>query len=212
MVDHGSLSWATLAALGAFHGVNPGMGWLFAVALGMQERRRSAVWHALLPLAAGHALAVAAAIVLAILAGAIVPLQYLRWLVAVVLIVFAATCLLRHRHPRWASMNVGMGRLTLWSFLMASAHGAGLMVVPVFLGMSMAASHHSGHAMLSSADGTTALLATVVHAASYLLVTAVIAILVFEKLGVAMLRKAWFNLDFLWAIALGGTGLMTLLL
>ncbi len=211
MLDQSSLSWATLVALGAFHGVNPGMGWLFAVALGMQERRRAAVWQALLPLATGHALAVAATMALAILAGAVVPLQYLRWLVAVVLIVFAASCLLRHRHPRWASMNVGMGRLTLWSFLMASAHGAGLMVVPVFLGMSMAAGHHSGHAMLGFGDGTTALLATAVHAAGYLLVTGLIAILVFEKLGLAMLRKAWFNLDLLWAIALGGTGLMTLL-
>jgi hypothetical protein len=207
-----TMSWALLLALGAFHGVNPGMGWLFAVALGMQERSRSAVWRALLPLGAGHALAVAAAILLAVVVGAILPLHILRWPVAVILVAFGITRLLRHRHPRWASMRVGMGRLTLWSFLMASAHGAGLMVVPVFLGMTMAGAQHSHHAMAASTPATTALLATGVHAAGYLLVTTAVAVLVFEKLGVAMLRKAWFNLDLLWAIALIATGVLTLFL
>ena len=207
-----TVSWVVLFALGAFHGVNPGMGWLFAVALGMQERRRSAVWGALLPLGAGHALAVAAAILLAVLAGAIVPIRYLQWSVGLILIGFGIMCLARHRHPRWASMRVGMGRLTLWSFLMASAHGAGLMVVPLFLGMTMAATHHAHHTMPASTSMTTALLATSLHALGYLLVTAVVAVLVFEKLGLAMLRKAWFNLDLLWGIALTGSGLLTLLL
>jgi hypothetical protein len=212
MIENTTMSWVALLALGAFHGINPGMGWLFAVALGMQERRRSAVWGALLPLGAGHALAVAAAILLAVLAGAIVPIQHLRWPVALVLIVFGITRLVRHHHPRWASMRVGMGRLTLWSFLMASAHGAGLMVVPLFLGLTMAATHHSHHSMPVATSTTTALLATSLHAGAYLLVTAVIAVLVFEKLGLAMLRKAWFNLDLLWGMALGGSGLLTLLL
>jgi hypothetical protein len=210
MNDGMTMSWVALLSLGAFHGVNPGMGWLFAVALGMQERRRGAVLRSLLPLAAGHALAVAAAILVAMAAGAIVPLEYLRWPVALILIAFAAMHLLRHRHPRWASMRVGMGRLTLWSFLMASAHGAGRMVVPVFLGMTMTASHHSHHALPASMYTTTALLATLLHAAGYLLVTAVVAVLVFEKFGVAMLRKAWINLDLLWAIALAATGLVIL--
>jgi hypothetical protein len=182
---------------------------------------------------------VAAALVLAILVGAIVPLHYLRWIVAGILLPLGVICLFRHRHPRWASMRVGVGRLTLWSFLMASAHGAGLMVVPVFLGMSSSTAtvaHH--HAMnmtgavpasaaivpspaeipapatmscsAHTASPSVALLATALHAAGYLVVTALIAFLVYEKLGLAILRKAWFNLDLLWAAALIATGLFSL--
>jgi hypothetical protein len=204
------MSWITLFALGAFHGINPAMGWLFAVALGMQERRSNAVWRAMLPLGAGHGLAVAGAVLVAILAGAMVPMNLLRWSVAAILVLFGISHLVRHRHPAWAQMRVGMGRLTLWSFLMASAHGAGLMVVPVFLGMTMAA--HGSHAMPAPNPTATALLATTLHAAGYLLVTAFVAFLVFKKLGVAVLRKAWFNLDLLWGIALAGSGVATALL
>src|SRR6185436_9371797 len=118
-------SWAALVALGAFHGINPGMGWLFAVALGMQERRRTAVWRALLPLGAGHALAVAAAVAIALLVGAVIPIRTLRWPVAGILLVLGVSRLFRHRHPRWVGMRVGSRGLTVWSFLMASAHGAG---------------------------------------------------------------------------------------
>ncbi len=132
-------SWAMLMALGAFHGINPGMGWLFAVALGMQERRRGAVLRALVPLGLGHALAVAAAVAAAMAIGTVIPLGYLRWPMAGVLVSLGVMRYFRHRHPRWASMRVGMGGLTVWSFLMATAHGAGLMVVPMFMRMSMAA-------------------------------------------------------------------------
>src|SRR5687767_13275497 len=116
-------SWMALVALGAFHGINPGMGWLFAVALGMQERRRTAVWRAMLPLAAGHALAIAAAVSLVLAVGGIVPVRYVQWTVAAVLIGFGVSRFIRHRHPRWASMRVSMKDLTVWSFLMATAHG-----------------------------------------------------------------------------------------
>src|SRR5215468_10131492 len=197
-------SWAALIGLGAFHGINPGMGWLFAVALGLQERRRSAVLSALLPLGIGHALAVAAAIAIAVLSGAVMPLRWVRWVVAAILILFGVSRLTRHRHPGWASMRVSKGGLTLWSFLMASAHGAGLMVVPLFLGMAMPVAHHD-MAMNGATTGT-ALLATSLHALGYLVITALVAILVFEKFGVAILRKAWINLDMIWAIALIGTG------
>ena len=208
-------SWAVLLALGAFHGINPGMGWLFAVALGMQERRRGAVLSALLPLGVGHALAVAAAIALALVAGVVLPLHWLRWLVAVILVALGLARLFRHRHPRWASMRVGAGALTLWSFLMASAHGAGLMVVPVFLAMpktmDLSQGHH--HAMqMAAATPASALLATGLHAAGYLLVTAAVAFLVFEKLGVGILRKTWFNLDLLWAVSLISAGVICVLL
>jgi hypothetical protein len=136
----------------------------------------------------------------------VLPVHWLRWLVAGTLLTLGLARLVRHRHPRWASMRVGAGALTLWSFLMASAHGAGLMVVPVFL--AMPATHH--HAMqMAAPTPASALLATALHAVGYLLVTAAVALLVFEKLGVGMLRKAWFNLDLLWAASLIGTGVVS---
>ena len=207
-------SWVVLLGLGAFHGINPGMGWLFAVALGMQERRRGAVLSALLPLGVGHALAVAAAIVVALVAGVAIPLHWLRWLVAGTLVTLGLARLVRHRHPRWASMRVSAGALTLWSFLMASAHGAGLMVVPVFLAMPVAAAGHGHHHAMQMAAATpeSALLATGLHTFAYLLVTAAVALLVFEKLGVGVLRKTWFNVDLLWAVSLIVTGLISVLL
>jgi hypothetical protein len=210
-------SWSMVTALGAFHGINPGMGWLFAVALGLQERRRSAVIAALVPLGLGHALAVAAAVAVAVFAGAILPAGMLRWIVGAGLLLFGGLRLISHRHPRWASMRVGFRRLTLWSFLMATAHGAGLMVVPVFLGMveaaSPIASGHSCH-VPASASGTVwaSVVATGLHAAGYLAVTGVVSIVVFEKFGVGLLRKAWLNLDVLWAAALLVTGAVTFLL
>jgi hypothetical protein len=202
-------SWAVLLGLGAFHGINPAMGWLFAVALGMQERQRGAVLRALLPLGVGHALAVAAAVAVAVAIGTVIPMAYLRWLVATTLIIFGLLRLARHRHPRWVSMQVSMAGLTLWSFLMASAHGAGLMVVPVFIGIAMVGRHHAHHAMTSPG---LALLATAAHAIGYLVVTAAVAVFVFDKVGIGILRKAWFNLDYFWAGALIATGGLTLIL
>jgi hypothetical protein len=211
MTSEMTSSWAMLVALGAFHGINPGMGWLFAVALGLQVRRRGAVVMALLPLGVGHALAVALAVAIALAIGAAIPLGSLRLAVAGVLVSLGVMRLVRHRHPRWASMRVGMGGLTLWSFLMATAHGAGLMVVPVFLGMSMAGAGEHAHHMAHRTGGDTssAVLATALHAAGYLAVTAVVALLVFEKLGVGVLRRVWFNLDLIWAAALIATGVIT---
>ena len=208
------VAWTMLVGLGAFHGINPGMGWLFAVALGIQERSRRAVFLSLLPLAAGHALAVGAAMAIAIAAGAVVPMEYLRWAVAATLLFLGAMRLFRHKHPRWASMRVGFRGLTFWSFLMASAHGAGLMVVPIFMGMTMASqTSHSCHgAALVSAGAGPAVLATVLHAAGYLAVTAVAAFLVFEKLGLSLLRRTWFNLDLIWAGTLVTTSALTILL
>jgi len=205
-------SWVALLALGAFHGINPAMGWLFAVALGLQEHRRGAVFRALMPLAAGHALAILAVIVIAALAGLTVSPNYLRWAVAAILIGVGLRFLIRHPHLRWAGMRVGLGELTLWSFLVASVHGAGLMVLPIFMGMSSAAHVSAGASFLASGTFAAAVIATVVHAASYLLVSAAVALLVFEKLGIGVLRKAWFNVDLIWATALMGTGVATLVM
>jgi len=195
-----------LIALGAFHGVNPGMGWLFAVALGMQERRRAAVCRAMLPLALGHALAIAAAVALAIVAGAVMPLRAIQWSVGALLLALGVSRIFRHRHVRWVGMQVGLKDLTLWSFLMASAHGAGLMVVPLVLaGVAM-----PNCTMHSSGGALAAVWATLLHSAGYLAVSAAVALVVFEKLGVGLLRKAWLNLDLVWAAALVVTSLATL--
>jgi hypothetical protein len=206
-----TISWGLLIALGAFHGINPGMGWLFAVALGMQERRRGAVLRALVPLGAGHALAVAGAVGVALAIGFVIPLGWLRWPIAAVLVSLGVLRFFRHRHPRWAGMRVSIPGLTVWSFLMATAHGAGLMVVPVFMGMSTAGDHaHHMHATGTGASA--AFFATGVHAVGYLVVTAFVAVLVFEKLGVGILRRAWFNLDLIWSAALVATGTLTLMM
>ena len=212
-------SWGALFALGAFHGINPGMGWLFAVALGMQEQRRGAVWGAMIPLGLGHALAVALALLVAVAAKTVVPDPYVRWPVALLLVALGISRLVRHRHPRWASMRVDMKRLTAWSFLMATAHGAGLMVLPIFLHMTAtaqtagAAAGHHVHAGTAAASGPFAgLIATLVHGAGYLSVTAVAAWIVYEKLGVGLLRRAWINIDLIWAGALIATGLLTALM
>lgn len=204
-------SWGLLLLLGAFHGVNPGMGWLFAVALGMQENRSDAVWRALLPIGIGHAFAIGAAVLVGILAGIVLPLEPLRWVVALFLVGLGILRLVRHRYPRWASMRIGPGRLMLWSFLVATAHGAGLMVLPVWFRLAAGGGGHGAHLH----PGTTlasGFAATAVHTSSYLVVTAAIALIVFHKLGVGLLRKAWINLDVIWAVALIATGTLTALL
>ena len=221
--------WAALLLLGAVHGLNPGMGWLFAVALGLQERDRRAVWGALGPLALGHALAIAAALLVAAAVGLVVPTAGLRWIVAAALLGFAIVRLRRHTHPRWATMRVNGRDLTLWSFLMASAHGAGLMALPFALaaeagaggahlgtahaGSGAHASHawHGAHAAVMAAlpGGSAAgLLATVAHTAGYLVVLTLVAVLVYERLGLRMLRTAWINLDLVWSAALACTAVL----
>ena len=202
-------SWGALVLLGAFHGINPAMGWLFAVALGMQEGRRRAVWRALLPLGLGHALAILIAIVLAAMLGFMLPRNVLRWAVAITLVTIGVLFFIRHPHPRWSAMRVSMADLTLWSFLVGTVHGAGLMVVPVFLRISELS---SGHVHFASDSAWLAILATSVHALSYLIVTGAIAALVFEKFGVNFLRKAWINVDLIWAAALILTGIANLLI
>lgn len=206
-------SLVMLMALGAFHGINPGMGWLFAVALGMQEGRRSAVLRALVPLAAGHAVAVSVAVAAALAIGSVIPAESVRWPLGVMLISLGGLRTFRHRHRRCIGLRVSMRGLTLWSFLMATAHGAGLMVVPVFIGMSITGKNmHAHHLGLTEPGAGTALVATGLHAVGYLAMTAFMAILVFEKLGVGLLRRAWINLDVIWAAALMATGTLTLML
>jgi hypothetical protein len=200
--------------LGAYHGLNPGMGWLFAVALGMQEQKGSAVARSMIPIALGHGLAIGSVVLVAAFLGLTLPLVVIRYVVAAVLVGLGIYCLVRHQHPRWVRMQVGFRDLTLWSFLMASAHGAGLMVVPVLLGSSTVEAEGSmadHHHMASSLGPLAGILATGVHTFAYLAVTGLVAWLVYRKFGIAILRQTWFNFDLLWAVALVATGLVTLL-
>ena len=206
--------WIVLVCLGAFHGINPGMGWLFAVALGLQEKSQQAVWRALLPIAVGHAASIGAVVLIVGVLQAVLPESVVRYLCAAVLGVFGLKRLLRARHPRWVGMRVGFRDLTLWSFLMASAHGAGLMLVPILLRWAAgeAAHYRLIVALWPQAVPSPALLlaAVGVHTLSMWLVTSAVALLVYEKLGVAFLRHAWLNLDILWAAALLVAGVMAL--
>ncbi len=210
-----STAWWLLLLLGAYHGVNPGMGWLFAVALGMQEQKGTGVVRSLVPIALGHALAIGGVVMVAAVLGMALPVAAVRYPVAAVLVGLGILSLLRHRHPRWVRMRVGFRDLATWSFLMASAHGAGLMVVPVLLGSSTveAAGHlaHHNHSAAATSPGA-ALLATVVHTFGYLAVTGAVAWVVYRKLGLGLLRTVWFNLNVVWAAALLLTGVATLLL
>jgi hypothetical protein len=217
-MTHAGLPSTTLwlmLLLGAYHGLNPGMGWLFAVALGMQEQKGSAVARSLVPIALGHALAIGSVVLIAAFLGMTLPLVAIRYSVAAILVALGILCLVRHRHPRWVRMRVGFRDLTVWSFLMASAHGAGLMVVPVLLGSIAveAQSQVARHSHMSATVGPLAgMLATGAHTIAYLAVTGLVAWVVYQKLGLALLRKAWFNFDLLWAVALVATGLVTILI
>ncbi|MER5649005.1 hypothetical protein [Streptosporangium sp. NPDC002524] len=199
-----------LAGLGAFHGLNPAMGWLFAVALGLQERSRDGVLRALPPIVLGHAGSVLITLALVSAARLAAPPKVVSYGVAAVVCGFGLWRLLRRRHPRWVGMKVTKWQLAGWSFLMATAHGAGLMVLPVTLnsGHSGHGGHvgHGGHEGEAAALASQSLLTTGVHTMAMLVTTTVLALVVYERLGVAVLRKAWFNLDLAWAVALIGAG------
>jgi hypothetical protein len=188
------------------------MGWLFAVALGMQQQSARGVWRALPPIALGHAGAVAVVLLIAAAARLVVPLATLNVLVAAVLMSLGVYRLWRHRHPRGGGMQVGFRDLMLWSFLMASAHGAGVMVLPFVIPTATvaAADHNHGHHVGAEAANV-AVAAVALHTAAYFIVMALAAWIVFRKLGLSLLRKAWFNMDWLWAGALLLTGMVVLL-
>lgn len=210
------MEWESMLALGAYHGINPGMGWLFAVALGMQQQSVRGVWRALPPIALGHAVAVGAVVAAAALAGVVVPMDVLKAVVAAMLITLGSYRLWRHRHPRYGGMQVNLRDLTVWSFLMAFAHGAGLMLLPWVMTMpsdvAAAGGDHAGHVMaMSTAPASAGLAAVGVHTVAYLSVMTAAALLVYSRLGLAFLRSAWLNLDWVWAGALVVTGVAVLI-
>jgi hypothetical protein len=209
--------WVTLCALGAFHGINPAMGWLFAVALALQERSGRAIGRALVPIAIGHAVSIGLTVALIAIGKAELPVAVLKWVTAGALIGFGILKLVRPRHPRWVGMRVGFRDLLLWSFLMATAHGAGLMLLPVFLlgpdnpapchGPSC---HGAAGLALNSVGGYLAAIG--VHTLAMLVAAGAVAFVVYYKFGVAILRQAWLNLDRIWAGALILAGVAAVLL
>src|SRR5690242_3038560 len=202
------------------------MGWLFAVALGLQEHRRAKVFAALAPIGLGHLISIAAVVALIGWARFAAASALLRPTGAAILILFGIFRYLRPRaHPRWVAMRVKWYELALWSFLMASAHGAGLMLFPILMDMPGDATMH--HQMMNgmhgrlmhqsmAAMGTLSLTQDVavvlLHVTAMLLVAGTIAVVVYDRVGLAFLRSAWVNLDVVWASALVAAGLLSLLI
>lgn len=203
--------WAAFFFLGAYHGINPAMGWLFAVALGLQKQSSRAVWQSLVPIAVGHLLAISLVVLLAVIAGTVLPLHVLKVCVVAILIGFGLYQIIGKGHLRWGGMQVGFRDLTIWSFLMASAHGAGFMLLPLLLGMSSMGTEHAMHAMAMPSIGAQ-LLAITIHTVGYLALTGTIAWVVYKWFGLSLLRKAWLNMNLLWAVALLITAALTLFL
>jgi len=213
---NGAWPWVPLILLGAYHGLNPGMGWLFALARGLQEKSRAAVASALIPIALGHAAAIAAALIVLRVIQGFVSFTLLKVMVATFLLVLAATRLVRARHPKGGGMRVGWWGLGWWSFLMASSHGAGLMVIPILMARRGHDMANMGITDVSGLQSTPFLAAAVtLHTASLLAVAGFLALLFYasyEKTGLVLLQRTWFNFDLLWGCALLVAGVAALLI
>ena len=201
--------WVVLAGLGLYHGVNPAMGWLFAVALGLHRKSQQAVLLSLFPIALGHAAAVAVVLAVVLMLGLVVDPLVLSRLAGMMLIAWALWhALYGHRQPLRVGMQTGLFGLALWSFLMASAHGAGLMLVPALLPLCTSASSMSP--LAADAAIPVMLAALAVHTAAMLAAIAVISVAVYNWIGVAFLRRGWINLDLIWIAALAVCGVALL--
>jgi hypothetical protein len=211
---------AALIALGTFHGLNPAMGWLFAVARGMQERSRGVLLRSLPPIAAGHLASVAIVAAIVSATESVVAANVVGIAGGLALVGFGLWRLLSERHFRWAGMRLSHRQLAGWSFLMSSAHGAGLMLLPVLTVGAVAA--HTGHSMpgmsaSSAVQGTpgaalSGLAAAGLHTLAMFTVMGICAVVVYEFVGVTILRKAWLNMDKVWAGVMVGAGALTIAL
>jgi hypothetical protein len=185
-----------VTALGAFHGVNPAMGWLFAVAIGLQAGSRRALVLALPPIAVGHLASVGLTLLVVGELQSVVSERTLRLCGFTALAIFAWWRFVRpHAHPRWVGMRIRRHELAVWSFLMSTAHGAGVMLLPFALAVHQ---HVAAEALL-------------LHTLAMILVAAVCALIVYEVVGVGILRRGWVNLDRVWAYALAAGAAATLL-
>jgi hypothetical protein len=201
-------AWLALVGLGAFHGLNPAMGWLFAVALGLHQQDRRVVWLSVVPIALGHALSVVVLAAAFFWAGLVIDARIVRIGAGLVLIGWALYhWRYGHRHRVRFGMQTGLLGLGVWSFLMATAHGAGLMLWPVLMPFCIAAA--------SEPDGAgplaTAIIGIGVHTLAMLVTTTVVAVAVYEWVGLEILRRAWINVDLVWTFALVGAGVWLLI-
>jgi hypothetical protein len=198
--------WLAFAGLGMFHGLNPAMGWLFAVALGLHRQGRRSIQLALLPMAAGHALSIWVVAASVMVLGTMINAAAIHLIAGSVLIVWAAYhWFYGHRHRVRVGMTAGVLGLALWSFLMATAHGAGLMLVPALVPLC------SGMPIIGSGTLLISLAAVAVHTLATLAVTGLIAMVVHEWFGLAFLRRSWINFDLLWTCGLIATGLILMI-
>jgi len=201
--------WLTVVAFGVYHGLNPAMGWPLAVANGLSARAGRAVFSTLLPLGAGHLAAMSVALVpFAWLAGYVSWSRAIQVAAGATVLLFGIYRLVQRRHPR-ALARVRPTQLAWWSFLMATAHGAGLMLVPFTLGLC--AANADVDRALATSNIATALSVAVVHSLAMLLSGLAIAWAVYRYLGLTFLRRAWINLDLVWAGSLvlaGGAGVL----
>jgi hypothetical protein len=203
--------WFTVAALGLYHGVNPAMGWLFAVALGLNRRSERVVWLSLVPIALGHALAVALVLLAALAAGLIIDPGPLQRIAGLILLAWAAWhSVYGRRHQVRIGMQTGYAGLGVWSFLMANAHGAGLMLIPAIIPLCVATA--PAHELTARGSASIAMAALGLHTAAMLGGIAIISIAVYKWVGLAFLRRGWINLDLLWTCALITCGIILLAL
>ena len=201
--------WLTLVGLGMYHGVNPAMGWLFAAALGLHRGRRYVVLQSLIPIALGHLLSIAVAASAVLALGVIIDRRLLLMAAGSGLILWALYHLAYgSRHRARIGMQTGFAGLLAWSFVMASAHGAGLMLVPALVPLCLSGS--AAGDITAARSLINSLAAVGVHAAAAVSVSGIIAILVYDWIGVGFLRRGWINLDWLWTGALGVTGIIVL--
>jgi hypothetical protein len=209
-MDAGDVSpWLALIALGAFHGLNPAMGWLFAVALGLYRQSRKVVLVSLIPIALGHAASIAVVVYAAIAVGQTIDAATFRIASGVLLIAWGLYHLLYgHRHRLRIGLRTGLAGLFAWSFVMATAHGAGAMLLPVLLPLAEGGEH--AHHVPATASLLTASLAVLVHSLAMLVTTGVVALSVYQWLGLDFLRRGWVNLDLIWTAALIAMGLWLL--
>ena len=207
--------WLAVIGAGIYHGINPGMGWPLAVSSALMEGRRRALFTALGWLAGGHFLAMLAVLLpFAFLTSLIAWERELRLIAGGLLIAAGVYLLINRRHPRFLA-RIAPHRLAFWSFAVAMAHGAGLMLAPIYLGLCRVEEVSGGHGAAASLVGVSlgmAVVVSAVHMAAMVLSGGVIAVAVHAWLGLQFLRKSWFNLDVVWALSLILVGALALYL
>ncbi|KIC42663.1 membrane protein [Ruegeria sp. ANG-R] len=205
--------WLAVLLSGAYHGLNPGMGWPLAVSSALMEQRQSALWRALAALASGHFVAMLGVLLPFALMAALIEYQReIRIGAALIVIVMGIYIAITRRHPRVLS-RIPPGRLALWSFLVALAHGAALMLVPIYLGLCGLDELDAGHRAVSEIMATNGILVLAVaalHSAAMILGGGILAFAVYRWLGLQFLSRSWFNLELVWALSLILVGVLGL--